>query len=49
MAVVCPQLYVNDKDVMHCTDRERRGKVKVRKGRKGMRDKDIKKMIPYWI
>jgi hypothetical protein len=41
---------VNDKDVMHCTGRERRGKVKKgRKGRKGMRDKDIKEMIPHWI
>jgi len=49
MAVVCPQLYLNDKDVIHSNDRERRGKVKGRKGRNGMRDNDIKLMIPHWI
>jgi len=40
---------LSDKDVIHCTDRERRGKFKGRKGRKGMRDEDIKEMIPHWI
>jgi len=49
MAVVFAQLYVNVKDVMHCNDRERRGKVKGRKGRKGMRDEDIKETILHWI
>jgi hypothetical protein len=49
MAVVCPHLYLNDKDVIHCTDRERRRKVKSRKGIKRMRDEDIKEMIPHWI
>jgi hypothetical protein len=49
MAVVCAQLYVNDKDVMHCIDRERRGKVKGRKGRKGVREEDIKETFPHWI
>ena len=43
------QLYLNDKDVIHCTDRESRGEVKGSKGRKEMRDKDIKEMIPRWI
>jgi hypothetical protein len=49
MAGICPQLYLNDKDVIHCNDRERRGKVEGRKGRKVMRDEDIKETIPHCI
>jgi hypothetical protein len=53
MAVVCPKLHVNDKDVtyrlIHCTNRERMGKVEGRKGRNGIREEDMKEIIGFKV